>query len=71
MGTGIMYMEGTYDAATSTMNLKGKATDVVSGKDIAVREVFKIVDDKTHSMEMFEARDGKEMKTMSILLKKS
>lgn len=70
MGTGIMYMEGTYDAATTTMNFKGKATDVVSGKDIAVREVFKIVDDKTHSMEMFETKDGKEMKTMSILLKK-
>ena len=70
MGTGIMYMEGTYDAATTTMNFKGKATDVASGKDIAVREVFKIVDDKTHTMEMFETKDGKEMKTMSILLKK-
>ena len=70
MGTGIMYMEGTYDAATTTMNFKGKATDVASGKDIAVREVFKIVDDKTHTMEMFETKEGKEMKTMSILLKK-
>ncbi len=70
MGTGIMYMEGTYDAVTTTMNFKGKATDVVSGKDIEVREIFKIVDDKTHSMEMFETKDGKEMKTMSILLKK-
>lgn len=70
MGTGIMYMEGTYDTATTTMNFKGKATDVASGKDIAVREVFKIVDDKTHTMEMFETKDGKEMKTMAILLKK-
>ncbi len=70
MGTGIMYMEGTYDAATKIMSLKGKATDVVSGKDIAVREVFKMVDDTTQTMEMFETRDGKEMKTMSILLKK-
>lgn len=70
MGTGIMYMEGTYDAATTTMNFKGKATDVVSGKDIAVREIFKIVDNKTHTMEMYETKDGKEMKTMSILLKK-
>ena len=52
------------------MNLKGSATDVASGKDIAMREVFKIVDDKTHTMEMFETKDGKEMKTMSILLKK-
>ena len=70
MGTGIMYMEGNYDDATKTMNLKGSATDVASGKDIAMREVFKIVDDKTHTMEMFETKEGKEMKTMSILLKK-
>ncbi len=70
MGTGIMYMEGRFDDATKTMNMKGKATDVASGKDIAVREVFNIVDDKTQTMEMFETKDGKEMKTMSILLKK-
>ncbi len=70
MGTGIMYMEGTYDAATTTMNFTGKATDVVSGKDIAVREIFKIVDNNTQTMEMFETKDGKEMKTMSILLKR-
>ena len=70
MGTGIMYMEGNYDDATKTMNLKGSATDVASGKDIAMREVFKIVDDKMHTMEMFETKEGKEMKTMSILLKK-
>lgn len=70
MGTGIMYMEGNYDASTKTMNMKGKATDVVSGKDIAVREIFKLVDDNTQTMEMFETKEGKEMKTMSILLKK-
>lgn len=71
MGTGIMYMEGTFDSATKTMNMKGSATDVVSGKDIAVREVFKLVDDNTQTMEMFETKDGKEMKTMSILLKRA
>ena len=70
MGTGIMYMEGNYDAAAKTMYMKGKATDVISGKDIAVREVFKMIDDNTQTMEMFETKDGKEMKTMSILLKK-
>jgi hypothetical protein len=70
MGTGIMYMEGTYDEPTTTINFKGKATDVASGKGIAVREVFKLVDDKTQTMEMFETKEGKEMKTMSIVLKK-
>ncbi|RZL37004.1 MAG: DUF1579 domain-containing protein [Pedobacter sp.] len=70
MGTGIMQMEGTFDESTKTLNLKGKATDVTSGKDISVHEVFKIVDDKTQQMEMFETKNGKETKTMSILLKK-
>ncbi len=70
MGTGIMYMEGSYDDATKTMNMKGRATDVVSGKDIAVREIFKLVDDNTQTMEMFETKEGKETKTMSILLKR-
>lgn len=70
MGTGIMQMEGTFDEASKTMNLKGKATDVASGKDIEVRETFKLVDANTQQMEMFEMKDGKETKTMSILLKK-
>ncbi|SFH13734.1 DUF1579 domain-containing protein [Pedobacter insulae] len=70
MGTGIMQLEGTYDEASKTMNLKGSATDVVTGKDIAVRETFKMVDDNTQVMEMFETKEGKEMKTMSILLKR-
>lgn len=70
MGTGIMQTEGTYDDATKIMSMKGKATDVVSGKDIAVREVFTLVDANTQTMEMFETKDGKETKTMSILLKR-
>jgi hypothetical protein len=70
MGTGIMKLEGSFDDATKTLNMRGKATDVASGKDIDVREVFKYVDDQTQTMEMFETKDGKEMKTMSIFLKK-
>jgi hypothetical protein len=71
MGTGIMQLEGTFDEAAKTMNFKGKATDVSTGKDITVREVFKLVDDNTQTMEMYETKDGKEMKTMSILLKRA
>jgi hypothetical protein len=68
MGTGIMQLTGIYDDASKTLNLKGSATDVGTGKDIAVREVFKMVDDGRQTMEMYETKDGKEMKTMSILL---
>ncbi|MFI5451318.1 DUF1579 domain-containing protein [Pedobacter sp. UC225_61] len=71
MGTGVMYLEGTFDAATKTMNMKGKATDVVSGKDITIRETLKFIDDNTQQMEMFDTKDGKEVKTMSINLKRA
>ncbi|HTM97863.1 MAG TPA: DUF1579 domain-containing protein [Pedobacter sp.] len=70
MGTGIMQLEGTYDEASKTMNMRGSATDVATGKDIAVRETFKMVDDNTQTMEMYETKEGKETKTMSILLKR-
>ena len=66
MGTGIMYLEGTWDAATKSMNLKGKMTDPMSGKEIPVRQVMKIIDDNTHIMEQYDTRDGKESKSMEI-----
>ncbi len=71
MGTGVMQLEGTFDEATNTLNMKGRATDAVTGKDIIVRETMKIVDDNTQQMEMFDTKDGKETKTMSILLKRA
>lgn len=71
MGTGLMYLEGTFDDKTMTMNLKGKATDVTTGKAIIMRETVKIIDEKTQQMEMYDTKEGeKEVKTMSILLKK-
>jgi hypothetical protein len=71
MGTGLMYLEGTFDDKTMTMNLKGKATDVTTGKDIMMRETVKIIDEKTQQMDMYDTKDGQpEVKTMSILLKK-
>jgi hypothetical protein len=68
MGTGLMYMEGNYDEGTKTMTLKGKGVDVVSGQDIQMRETFKMIDNNTQQMEMFDMKEGKEAKTMSIKL---
>ncbi len=69
MGSGIMYMEGTWDAATKTMNFRGTCTDPMSSKTISVRENFKIIDDNTQMMEMYmPGPDGKEFKTMEIKL---
>ncbi|MNR65686.1 hypothetical protein D3C85_1888390 [compost metagenome] len=61
-----MTMEGTWDEATKTTNYKGKGVDPMTGKDMDMREVYRIVDDKTHIMEMYCTTEGKEMKTMEI-----
>ncbi|MEJ5960800.1 DUF1579 domain-containing protein [Pedobacter immunditicola] len=66
MGTGLMYMEGTWDEATKTINFKGTSVDPATGKDMEIREVFKLVDDNNQIMEMYCTMDGKEMKTMEI-----
>jgi len=71
MGTGIMYMEGTWDPATKTANFKGKSTDAVNKKEMDVREVFTIIDDNMQKMEMYmTTQGGQEMKTMEITLKR-
>ena len=66
-GTGIMVVSGTWDDATKTMNLSGVQTDPMSGKDIKVRETFKIIDDKNQEMDMYMSPDGtNEFKSMHI-----
>jgi hypothetical protein len=67
MGTGIMFMEGSWDANNNMMNMKGKQTDPMTGKEMDIRETFKIVDDNTQIMEMFgPGPDGKEYKMMEV-----
>ena len=38
LGSGIVYMTGTYDEKTKTLSLKGKQTDPMSGKDTDIRQ---------------------------------
>lgn len=60
MGTGIMVVQGPWNEATKSMDLKGKMTDPNTGNDIDVRETFKVVDDNTQVMEMYcNGADGK------------
>ena len=67
MGTGIMYLEGKYDPVTKSVTSTGKTVDPMTGKDMAVREVFTMVDDNTQTMTMYmTGDDGKEFKTMEI-----
>ncbi|PWV50547.1 DUF1579 domain-containing protein [Chitinophaga sp. S165] len=66
MGTGIMNTEGTWDDATKSITFTGKTVDPMTGKDMGIKEIFKIVDDNNHVMEMYMVNDGKEFKTMEI-----
>lgn len=68
MGTGIMYLEGTYNAATKTITSNGKATDVVTGKEFSIRETHTMIDDDNQVMEMFDIKNVEETKTMSLKL---
>lgn len=70
MGTGIMIMRGTFDAGSQTIDMKGVATDPMTGKDMAVRQTIRIINDKTQQMEMYSMVEGKEFKNMSIMMKK-
>ena len=63
MGTGIMMLEGSYNEAEKTLEMKGQMTDPASGKDTPVRQVYHMTDDKTQVMEMFCEMNGKEAKT--------
>ena len=69
MGTGMMKLEGTWDAGSKSITLKGKVVDAGAGngREAEIREVFRITDDDHQTMEMYGyAPDGKEFKMMEI-----
>ena len=65
MGTGIMTMDGTYDAATKTFTYSGDY-EMMPGMKEKVREVIKMPDATHMSMEYYEDRGQGETKTMEI-----
>jgi hypothetical protein len=70
MGTGIMYLTGTWDAASSSIIFTGNMVDPSSGKDVAVKETLKIVDDTHEEMTMYMMAGGQEFKSMDIKMTK-
>ncbi|MFT3979374.1 MAG: DUF1579 domain-containing protein [Ferruginibacter sp.] len=69
MGTGVMTMEGTWDEGSKTLTTTGKCIDPAAGnaKEMDIRQVLKVVDDKNHVFEMYgPGPDGKEFKMMEI-----
>lgn len=71
LGSGIIFMSGTYDEATKTLELKGKQTDPMTGGDSDIRQINKYIDDDTYVMTMYGAgMDGKEVKFMEGTFKR-
>ncbi len=65
MGSGITIMTGQYDEASKTLNMNGTQTSPMTGKDVSIRQVTKILDDNKYLLEMYmPGPDGKEMKFM-------
>ncbi len=67
--SGIMIMSGPWDAATKSMTLTGSMPDITRpGKMCNMREVYTVVDDNTHKMEMYgpDSKTGKEYKMMEM-----
>lgn len=65
-GTGVMTLEGSWDAGTKTITFKGKSVDPMTGKDQEVKETMQFIDDNTQKMEMFMVLGTTEFKTMEI-----
>lgn len=70
MGTGMMVMKGKMKPGSKSLELYGDMTDPMSGKTIKCREVYTIVDANTRRMEMFDTKNGKEHKSMEIVMKR-
>ena len=68
MGTGIMSMEGTYDAGSKTMTLTGECPDPMAGKATPMKMITKDTDANSFVMEMqcTDAKSGKLYKCMEI-----
>src|SRR3954447_13760370 len=65
MGTGIMTMDGTYDAATKTFTYTGEY-EMMPGMKEKFRQVIKMTDATHMTMEYYEDRGQGETKTMEI-----
>lgn len=71
MGSGIMVMKGNYDEASKTVRMEGEVTDPMTKKTKKIREVITVIDPNTQKMEMYDMTpDGKEFKSMEIIMKK-
>lgn len=67
MSTATFRANGTYDAATKTVTMNGTTYDPTVGKDVPVKTVLRLIDDKSHVFEWWAPDpSGKMFKSMEI-----
>lgn len=68
MSTAMMITWGTWDDASKSITLTGTMKNPANGLECNLKEIYKIVDDNTHVMEMYgpDLQTGKEYKMMEI-----
>lgn len=67
MSTGLMYAEGTYDAATKTFTYAGECPDAMMTKYVKCRSTDTMTDADHGTMKSYQAGpDGKEMMTFEM-----
>ena len=66
LSTGIMPYEGSMDADSKVLTMKGSYDDPMSGGKQTVRMVTTIVDPNKHTFEMYGSMNGQEMKMMEM-----
>lgn len=67
--TGITTFTGSWDEASKSLTMSGTYPDILRpGKECKMREVFKLVDDNNHILEMYgpDPKTGKEFKMMEM-----
>jgi hypothetical protein len=67
MSTGLFVSEGDYDPASKSYSYRAQMPDPMQpGTMVPIRQTMRIVDKDHAVFEMYETRDGKELKTMQI-----
>ena len=71
LSSGFTYMRGDYNDSTKTLHLRGTQTNAMNGRDGNIREVMKIINDSTYTLDMYgDGPDGKETKFMTGTFKR-
>jgi hypothetical protein len=71
LGSGIIIMTGSYNESQKTITLNGAQSNPVTGKDSGIRQVMKVIDKNSYTLEMYgDGYDGKEIKFMEGTFKR-